>query len=1329
MPSRIGAAKKARSVGRASKASSTISRRSQPARFRQPLPMPVNNKHWPESFGFSIGGDAPSYITLVKKGSHAQMAGLQGGDQLVELHNHNVTQMSAEGIKALARQCPNVPPSIVVVSCVRQCDVVRDRNGRYGMTLIGGGPVYVEIVENNSPAFYAGLKTGDMVLEINGTLIKHSDDAKIFVSGGWKLNIKIIPGAGHQSVRQLALRFEGMMGVDRRTRTEGFFKKMDAVFIDEPSKKEALIALLKQYARDKKVDNFGRALAALLDSSNQKQILDDVRVFVPPAQRDRFDLFFSKEAQYVGRSKTVSIDRTGGSFGFMLVGHSPVMIESIDPGGPADRAGLRPGDKIIKVNGLDVRKKTHLHLIQFLKGSGMSPTLQIETGSPSNLPSPSQNQEALYVSSTMSMMSGMSVTSQVSSATGWLSESLHSKATIEDIEELRAGGISRPDFFTSGRTFKEMMDHHLTSREKQLIKKALQEYYRSRNLDGMILSIFPILDTHAKKTIWPYIIQILPDEQQEVCKKKVIYLIDRHAAEAVYGNPNRLFLTNAHPDDNESQIKYSRSPFSRGARYDVAPSQGDVIFHKKEEDEFFQVAQAAFILNNSKSDRRVSRRSIDYKSDDNDSHATISEVEDGAMLLSSRKTDRSYDLSIPPSEAQFSPLHETRVQSNTSSRSVSPNGTLVNENDDDDDDFTSPEPEVFIPGIHSPSPLSFDSDMFEPPESTSIETTNTSNSQISPQEDYGDDDPVLTPPSGGSSRLYTRKTAHATYTTINDMYPPERRIKKRHGSYTVNRPDANSDNEGSYSLNHSRDFQQFRSHNTNSNNSVSRNKRNRTETDFSKYRKYNTSPQSVDERLDSLIKPDTTSPPRTTINGEYSVNPAMAAAMMNAATNHQNGDIQTNFVETFNNNQDDDDVYVRKKAPVKAPVKAPIPVPPPPPFIPPPPPVPPPPPPTITNGVSTLTVPGMSVKRMNWEKLNHTENTVWSQMREGEDESYLKDVIKHLELDEKFSTISKARAPRRTGSKVETVINHKKAHNLAILLGHLRMPVNDIKQALIATDTSKFSVAHLQQMKLYAPDESEINQLKGYIGKMSLLSTPDKFALEMSRIGGIENRLDGMLFKANFAERTDELRDCLQLILTASNELRSSRKLAKVLELTLAMGNYMNQGNQRVAGATGFRIKFLSELDTTKTSDNKSTFLHILAKAVETNVPRMVTFGEEIPHTPKAAKISLTNLGDELNEIKTKLQEISENLDDSVDDSNSQDKFKEVMSQFSSEASDTLKQLSATFNKASEEFHKTSQYFGEDPSATDTDQFFGIFASFTTKFAKAHIDNSSGKHQ
>ena len=81
-------------------------------------------------------------------------------------------------------------------------------------------------------------------------------------------------------------------------------------------------------------------------------------------------------------SRVVQIDRTGGSFGFMLVGHSPVTIESVDPSGPAEKAGLHPGDRIIRLNGLDVRKKTHDQLIVLLKGSGSAPTIAIESGQP-----------------------------------------------------------------------------------------------------------------------------------------------------------------------------------------------------------------------------------------------------------------------------------------------------------------------------------------------------------------------------------------------------------------------------------------------------------------------------------------------------------------------------------------------------------------------------------------------------------------------------------------------------------------------------------------------------------------------------------------------------------------------------------------------------------------------------------------------------------------------------------------------------------------------------------------------------------------------------------
>ena len=47
--------------------------------------------------------------------------------------------------------------------------------------------------------------------------------------------------------------------------------------------------------------------------------------------------------------------RSSGSYGFSLCGSEPVYIESVLECGPAQRAGLTPGDSIMRVNGTDVR--------------------------------------------------------------------------------------------------------------------------------------------------------------------------------------------------------------------------------------------------------------------------------------------------------------------------------------------------------------------------------------------------------------------------------------------------------------------------------------------------------------------------------------------------------------------------------------------------------------------------------------------------------------------------------------------------------------------------------------------------------------------------------------------------------------------------------------------------------------------------------------------------------------------------------------------------------------------------------------------------------------
>ena len=55
-------------------------------------------------------------------------------------------------------------------------------------------------------------------------------------------------------------------------------------------------------------------------------------------------------------------------------------------------------------------------------------------------------------------------------------------------------------------------------------------------------------------------------------------------------------------------------------------------------------------------------------------------------------------------------------------------------------------------------------------------------------------------------------------------------------------------------------------------------------------------------------------------------------------------------------------------------------------------------------------------------------------------------------------------------SRVTTV--HSKP--TAILLGHLKIPFEEIKQALLAMDEKKFTESHLKQLLLYAPDKEEV---------------------------------------------------------------------------------------------------------------------------------------------------------------------------------------------------------------------------------------------------------------
>ncbi|KAL4701416.1 hypothetical protein H8959_015420, partial [Pygathrix nigripes] len=87
------------------------------------------------------------------------------------------------------------------------------------------------------------------------------------------------------------------------------------------------------------------------------------------------------------RTVEVTLHKEGNTFGFVIRGGAhddrnksrPVVITCVRPGGPADREGtIKPGDRLLSVDGIRLLGTTHAEAMSILKQCGQEATLLIE---------------------------------------------------------------------------------------------------------------------------------------------------------------------------------------------------------------------------------------------------------------------------------------------------------------------------------------------------------------------------------------------------------------------------------------------------------------------------------------------------------------------------------------------------------------------------------------------------------------------------------------------------------------------------------------------------------------------------------------------------------------------------------------------------------------------------------------------------------------------------------------------------------------------------------------------------------------------------------------
>jgi S1-C subfamily serine protease len=134
---------------------------------------------WPEIYGFSIYGPGPAYVVHVEPDSISATAGIRVGDRIIEIDGRDVTTLSAEAIKLIAKNGKSNPPAISVQSYCKEIELVPDLSivkssgaNPFGMSVRGDMPVLVEHAIEPSPAHAAGMRTGNALIQFYSILLQ-----------------------------------------------------------------------------------------------------------------------------------------------------------------------------------------------------------------------------------------------------------------------------------------------------------------------------------------------------------------------------------------------------------------------------------------------------------------------------------------------------------------------------------------------------------------------------------------------------------------------------------------------------------------------------------------------------------------------------------------------------------------------------------------------------------------------------------------------------------------------------------------------------------------------------------------------------------------------------------------------------------------------------------------------------------------------------------------------------------------------------------------------------------------------------------------------------
>lgn len=313
---------------------------------------------------------------------------------------------------------------------------------------------------------------------------------------------------------------------------------------------------------------------------------------------------------------------------------------------------------------------------------------------------------------------------------------------------------------------------------------------------------------------------------------------------------------------------------------------------------------------------------------------------------------------------------------------------------------------------------------------------------------------------------------------------------------------------------------------------------------------------------------------------------------------------------------------------------------------------------------------------------------------------------------------------RRSAQKVDKVqlIELRRAYNCEIMLTKVKIPLPELMSAVLALDDSVLDVDQVENLIKFSPTKEEMNTLKNYNGDKENLGKCEQFFLELMKVPRVENKLRVFAFKMQFHSQVSELKRDLNIVNSASDDIKNSVKLKRIMQTILSLGNALNHGTAR-GSAVGFRLDSLLKLTDTRARNNKMTLMHYLCKVLAEKLPELLDFPKDLGSLEASTKVQLKYLAEEMQSISKGLEKVVQELTASENDGPVSDNFCQLLKEFLSHAEAEVRSLAQLYANVGRNADALALYFGEDPARVPFEQVVSTLLNFVRMFVKAHDEN------